>query len=78
MVMITMDAHSRDTIKDLVTQEVSDKSQFQWSRQLRQSFDAGKLSPLFSFLLVNIFCVQFIVITLFFFIIFEHVLTTSC
>ena len=39
MVMITMDAHSRDTIADLVKQEVCDKSQFQWSRQLRQSYD---------------------------------------
>ena len=39
MVMITMDAHSRDTIADLVKQEVDDKGQFQWSRQLRQSYD---------------------------------------
>ena len=58
MVMITMDAHSRDTIKDLVAQEVSDKSQFQWSRQLRQSFDAGEyiFSLYFSiiYILVNI------------------------
>lgn len=29
MVLITMDAHSRDTIQDLVRQEVTDKSQFQ-------------------------------------------------
>ena len=28
MVMITMDAHSRDTIADLVKQEVDDKGQF--------------------------------------------------
>jgi len=32
MVMITMDAHGRDTIADLVKQEVDDKGQFQWSR----------------------------------------------
>ena len=40
MVLITMDAHSRDTIADLVRQKVENKGQFQWSRQLRQSYDA--------------------------------------
>jgi dynein heavy chain len=40
--MITMDAHSRDIIDELVREEVTKVDDFQWQRQLKGMFDAGQ------------------------------------
>lgn len=42
MCMITMDAHSRDILLELVNEGVTRSDEFQWQRQLKGMFDAGK------------------------------------
>ena len=40
MVLITLDAHNRDILAELIHEKVEDPTQFQWSRQLRQTVNA--------------------------------------
>jgi dynein heavy chain len=40
--MITMDAHSRDILKELVDVGVTQADEFQWQRQLKGMYDSSK------------------------------------
>lgn len=42
MCMITMDAHSRDILKELVDVGVTQADEFQWQRQLKGMYDSSK------------------------------------
>lgn len=40
--MITMDAHSRDILKELVDVGVTQADEFQWQRQLKGMYDSAR------------------------------------